>query len=237
MGQRLSASPGQCPQCTAAAPPRVNIWTSEHLHSKHSPPNKTPICWSGGGQARWSAVMQSQAVRQSASTKTRAHTDTQNSAPSGHASQHRDVLRWLGFQYLFMDTIRGGTLKQNIWCLTENRDHITQDTGKLRADLVCSECVCCARVCNTLQHFIRPRPAAGQSAQSAQSGQCSVVASHGSRLLQEVTPSPHSWLLPGHSAVILRLDLQLAIRSREPSLYQWLMVVCYTWSFKWWMSR
>ena len=118
-------------------------WISEHLNSQHSPPNKTPICWSGGGQARWSAVMQSQAVRQSASTKTRAHTDTQNSAPSGHASQHRDVLRWLGFQYLFMDTIRGGTLKQNIWCLTENRDHITQDTGKLRADLVCSECVCC----------------------------------------------------------------------------------------------
>ena len=160
-------SPGQCPQCTAAAPPRVNIWASEQS-TLATEQNTNLLVWRRPGE-----VLSSHAVRQSACTKTRAHTDTQNSAPSGHASQHRDVLRWLGFQYLFMDTIRGGTLKQNIWCLTENRDHITQDTGKLRADLVCSECVCCARVCNTLQHFIRPRPAAGQSAQSAQSGECS----------------------------------------------------------------
>ena len=113
----------------------LNIWTVNTRHrTKHQ--SAALAAARRGGQ-------QSCRVRQSASTKTRAHTDTQNSAPSGHASQHRDVLRWLGFQYLFMDTIRGGTLKQNIWCLTENRDHITQDTGKLRADLVCSECVCC----------------------------------------------------------------------------------------------
>ena len=150
MGQRLSTSPGQCPQCTAAAPPRVNIWTSEQS-TLATEQNTNLLVWRRPGEVL-SSHAESGRVRQSASTKTRAHTDTQHSAPSGHASQHRDVLRWLGFQYLFMDTIRGGTLKQNIWCLTENRDHITQDTGKLRADLVCSECVCyvleCAIRCN-----------------------------------------------------------------------------------------
>ena len=182
--------------------------------------------------------MQSQAVRQSASTKTRAHTDTQNSAPSGHASQHRDVLRWLGFQYLFMDTIRGGTLKQNIWCLTENRDHITQNTGNCVLTWAGVQWVCllCTRVECAIRCNISSDPGQQQDSLHSLHSLASVVASHGSRLLQEVTPRPHSWLLPGHSAVILRLDLQLAIRSREPSLYQWLMVVCYTWSFKWWMT-
>ena len=50
-------------------------WISEHLNSQHSPPNKTPICCSGGGQARCSAVMQSQAVGQHQDTCTHRYTE------------------------------------------------------------------------------------------------------------------------------------------------------------------
>ena len=49
-------------------------WISEHLNSKHSPPNKTLICWSGGGQARCSAVMQSQAESGSRPAPRHVHT-------------------------------------------------------------------------------------------------------------------------------------------------------------------